>query len=160
MDCSTPGSSVHGDSPSKSPGMGCHALLHWIFPTQGLNPDLPHCRQIVYCLRHQGLYSISLILSWLFGVRQELTILSSHQSLKSIMRDYRLKSHGILLKSLTWSFSVSGFCLCNGKILDIMCVWCVVCVCVCVCVCEREREITAVIFSDLEDLCISPIWPK
>ena len=67
------------------------------------------------------------------------------------MRDYRLKSHGILLKSLTWSFPVSGFCLCNGKILEIMCV------CVCVCVRERERERTAVIFSDFADLYISPI---
>ena len=33
MDCSTPGS-VHGDSPSKNDGMGCHALLQKIFPTQ------------------------------------------------------------------------------------------------------------------------------
>ena len=28
-------------------------LLQGIFPTQGLNPDLPHCRQILYCLSHQ-----------------------------------------------------------------------------------------------------------
>ena len=27
MDCSPPGSSVHGDSPGKNPGVGCHALL-------------------------------------------------------------------------------------------------------------------------------------
>ena len=25
-----------------------------IFPTQGLNPGLPHCRQTLYCLSHQG----------------------------------------------------------------------------------------------------------
>ena len=25
-----------------------------IFPTQGLNPGLLHCRQILYCLSHQG----------------------------------------------------------------------------------------------------------
>ena len=35
MDCSLPGSSVHGDSPGKNTGMGCHALLQGIFPTQG-----------------------------------------------------------------------------------------------------------------------------
>ena len=40
MDCSPPGSSVHGDSPGKSTGVGCHALLQRIFPTQGLNPHL------------------------------------------------------------------------------------------------------------------------
>ena len=33
--------------------MGCHALLQGIFPNQGSNPGLPHCRQILYCLRHQ-----------------------------------------------------------------------------------------------------------
>ena len=35
-------------------GMGHHALLQRIFPTQGSNPGLPHCRQILYCLSHQG----------------------------------------------------------------------------------------------------------
>ena len=37
MDCSLPGSSVHGNSPGKNTGVGCHALLQGIFPTQGLN---------------------------------------------------------------------------------------------------------------------------
>ena len=54
MDCNPPGSSVQGDSPGKNTGVGCHALLHGIFPTPGSNPDLPHCRQILYCLGHQG----------------------------------------------------------------------------------------------------------
>ena len=38
VDCSPPGSSVHGDSPGKNTGVDCHALLQRIFPTQGLNP--------------------------------------------------------------------------------------------------------------------------
>ena len=54
MDCRPPGSSVHGYSPGKKAGMGCHALLQGIFPTQGSNPDLPHCRGILYRLSHQG----------------------------------------------------------------------------------------------------------
>ena len=54
MDCSWPGFSVHGDSPSKNTGVGCHALLQGIFLTQGLNPGLPHCRWILYHLSHQG----------------------------------------------------------------------------------------------------------
>ena len=53
-DCNPPGSSVHGDSPGKSTRVGCHALLQEVFPTLGLNPDLPHCRWILYCLSHQG----------------------------------------------------------------------------------------------------------
>ena len=54
MDCSLPGSSVHRDSPGKNTGVGCHALFQGIFPTQGSNLGLPHCRQILYCLSHQG----------------------------------------------------------------------------------------------------------
>ena len=54
IDYSPPGSSVHGDSPGKNTGVGCHALLQGIFPTQGSNPGLPPCRQILYFLRHQG----------------------------------------------------------------------------------------------------------
>ena len=34
--------------------MGCHFLLQEIFPTQRLNPGLPHCRQIFYRLSQQG----------------------------------------------------------------------------------------------------------
>ena len=33
---------------------GCHLLLQGIFPTQGSNPGLPHCRQTLYHLSHQG----------------------------------------------------------------------------------------------------------
>ena len=54
MDCSSPGSSVHGDFPRKNTGVGCHALFQGIFPTQGSNPGLPHCRQILYQLSHKG----------------------------------------------------------------------------------------------------------
>ena len=53
MDCSPPGSSVHADSPCKNTKRGCHALLQRIVPTQGSNPGLPHCRQILYHLNHQ-----------------------------------------------------------------------------------------------------------
>ena len=48
MDCSPPGSSVHGDFLGKNIGVGCHALLQGTFPTQRLNPGLPHCRWILY----------------------------------------------------------------------------------------------------------------
>ena len=41
------------NSPGKNTGVGCHALLQGIFPTQGSNPSLPHCRCILYHLNHQ-----------------------------------------------------------------------------------------------------------
>ena len=40
-------------SPGKNTGGGCHFLLQGIFLTQGLNPSLLHCRQILYHLNHQ-----------------------------------------------------------------------------------------------------------
>ena len=48
MDCRPLGSSVHGDSPGKNTGMGRHALLQRIFPTQRSNAGFPHCRHILY----------------------------------------------------------------------------------------------------------------
>ena len=42
------------DFPGKSTGVGCHFLLQGVFPTQGSDPGLPHCRQMLYRLSHQG----------------------------------------------------------------------------------------------------------
>ena len=53
MDCTSPGSFVHGDSPGKNTGGGGHALLQGIFPTQGLNLGLLYCGWILYHLSHQ-----------------------------------------------------------------------------------------------------------
>ena len=44
------GSTVHGDSPGKNTGVGSHALLQGIFPSQGSNRHLLHCRWILYQL--------------------------------------------------------------------------------------------------------------
>ena len=54
MDGSPPGSSCLWDFPGKNTGVGCHALLQGIFPTQGSNPGLQHCGQTLYHLSHQG----------------------------------------------------------------------------------------------------------
>ena len=60
MDCRLPGFSVQGISQAR--------ILEWvdfllqeIFPTQGLNPSLPHCRQTLYHLSHQGITFVFLI---------------------------------------------------------------------------------------------------
>ena len=52
MDCSPP--SYPWNSPGKNIGVGCHALLQGIFPTQRLNAGLLHWRQILYRVSHQG----------------------------------------------------------------------------------------------------------
>ena len=41
-------------SPGQNPEVGNCSLLQGIFPTQGLNSGLPHCRGILHQLRHQG----------------------------------------------------------------------------------------------------------
>ena len=68
------------NSPGKSAGVSCHSLLQGIFPTQRLNPGLPHCRQILYQLSHQGIHisflhnckcfarCMSYLFKWLPGV--------------------------------------------------------------------------------------------
>ena len=40
--------------PGQNTGVGSLSLLQGIFPTQGANPGLPHCRRILYQLSHQG----------------------------------------------------------------------------------------------------------
>ena len=52
-DCRMPGSSVHGNSPGKNTRVGFHALVQGIFPTQGSNPGLPHCRLNLYHLSYK-----------------------------------------------------------------------------------------------------------
>ena len=54
MEYSLPESSVHGDSPGRSTGVGSSSLIQGIFLTQGSNPGLLHCRQILFCLSQQG----------------------------------------------------------------------------------------------------------
>ena len=42
------------NSPGENTGVGCHSLLQGIFPTWGSNLGLPHYKQILFHLRHQG----------------------------------------------------------------------------------------------------------
>ena len=97
LDCSLPGSSVHGDSPGKNTGVGCHALLQGILPNQGLKPFFPPCGRILYYLSHQG----SPVGCW-----------TLHQmTLCGLMTDSEVIAHswhGINLSQFT-SPSVSGY---------------------------------------------------
>ena len=43
------------NSPGHNTGVGTLSLLQQIFPTQGSNPGLPHCRWILYHLSHKGI---------------------------------------------------------------------------------------------------------
>ena len=54
MDCSPPRYTLSIGSSGKKTGVGCHVLLQGILPTLVPIPGLPHCRQILYCLKYQG----------------------------------------------------------------------------------------------------------
>ena len=54
MDCSLPGSSVHGIFQARVLEWTAISFSRGIFPTQGSNPGIPHCRQMLYCPSHQG----------------------------------------------------------------------------------------------------------
>ena len=60
-------------SPSQKTGVGSHSLLQGIFPTQGSDPDFPHCRRILYCLSHQGSLSRSVVSDSLWSHRRQHT---------------------------------------------------------------------------------------
>ena len=80
------GSSVHGASPGKNTGVGCHALLQGIFPTQGIEfrsptwqvdslPSEPQGKpsEKVTCLVYNPLFLLfEMLISWLVSVHSTL----------------------------------------------------------------------------------------
>ena len=52
--CDPKDHTVHEILPDQNTGEGSLSLLQGIFPTQGSNPDLPHCRRTLYQLSHSG----------------------------------------------------------------------------------------------------------
>ena len=65
--------------------MGCHSLLQGIFPTQGLNPHLLHCRQILYHLSHQSFSCVRLFAAPRTAARQASLSITNSQSLLKLM---------------------------------------------------------------------------
>ena len=57
------------NSPGQNTGVGSLSLLWGIFPTQGLNPGLPHCRQILYKLSHKESTRIMVWVAYPFSSR-------------------------------------------------------------------------------------------
>ena len=70
------------NSPSQNIGVGSLSLLQRIFQTQGSNPGLPHCRQILYQLSHKGnpfgLGHILILASWVLETMRPVTAWLDH----------------------------------------------------------------------------------
>ena len=73
-----PSFSVHRDSPGKNTGVGCLDLLQGIFSTQGSNPVLLRCRQILYHPSHQGIWKYMILSSnqWFKKCHSKIIILN------------------------------------------------------------------------------------
>ena len=57
------------NSPGQNVRVGSLSFFQGIFPTQGLNPGLPHCRWVLYQLSHQGSLKISEWVAYPFSSR-------------------------------------------------------------------------------------------
>ena len=86
-------------------GVGSLSLLQGIFPTQELNPGLPHCRQILYQLSHKRspkrkcAYEYWSEKCWRRLLRDPWTTRRSNQSiLKEISPEYSLEGWMLKLK--------------------------------------------------------------
>ena len=106
------------DFPGKSTGVGCYFLLHGIFQTQGSNPGLPHCRQTLYLLSHQGSPSAlkvvsSAYLRLLIFLPAILTAAwaSSSLAFHMICAVYRLNKQGDDIPGVTGKFGLLPFVL-------------------------------------------------
>ena len=76
------------DFPGKNTGVGCHALLQGIFPTQGLNPGLLHCRQTLWSEppgKSPELWDVVLILGNVFLCSQILEAMNTYILLRILI---------------------------------------------------------------------------
>ena len=87
--------------------MGSHSLLQGIFLTQGLNSGLLHCRQTVYCLRHQG---------------STVSHLFCGEKVRSVARVSCTRCRGAGSRRVTFFLSL----LCNGVITSLWACLCLI----------------------------------
>ena len=86
MDCSPPGSSVHGNFPGKNIGVGCHFLLEGIFPTQWSNPHLLHWQGDSWPLNHSDFTIKDLTM------QRKISNLLEEESYRSVRHTFTLAS--------------------------------------------------------------------
>ena len=122
MDCSPPGSSVHGTFQARNTGAACHFLLQGIFPTQGWNlrllclllwqadslPLAPYCIRSNHIIRHRHhhlhLYVLKVANSGDPGIsslQQSLRVVRGHWGVLWV-RAWDAGSHGLLTNLGPW----------------------------------------------------------
>ena len=106
--------------------MGCHFLLQEIFPTQGLNPGLPHCRQMLYRLSHQGRFiKESRQIGYMVLGTQPFILLSHHlQGAASFFFFFFLILRWIYLFLAALDLRCCAGCLQLLRVRATFCLWC------------------------------------
>ena len=94
------------NSPGQNTGVGSLSLLQGIFPTQGSNPGLPHCRRILYQLSHKGspIFNIVVLYSILYLPCFSFNIFSLSASIWKISLCFISRLPLSLHLCLTWHF--------------------------------------------------------
>ena len=94
------------NSPGTNTGVGCHSLLQNISPTQGLNPALPHHRQIVYHLSHKGSpNSIKTLKIKLFFKKSKWNLPINHMAIEWLWGFFLLVFFFFFLFYVLWDLS-------------------------------------------------------
>ena len=100
------------NSPGKNTEVGCQSLLQGMFLTQGSNPGLRHCRQILYHLSHkesllfcQPYLTVVVVITW---INKTSTILPC-LAFTSLICDYTIKHSPLHLKMKTVVFCLIRF---------------------------------------------------
>ena len=83
MDCRLPGSPVHGILQARILERVDIPFSGGVFPTQGSNPGVKRCRQILYHLRHQGgpyiyMYVHTYVCVYVYAIKLLFWVLSSN----------------------------------------------------------------------------------
>ena len=86
MYCSPPGSSVHGDSPGKNTGVGCHALLQGDLPNPGIQSRSPALQVVSLPAELPGkpFHSNSLSIYYLYSFRQSKILFANNDGSISV----------------------------------------------------------------------------
>ena len=109
------------NSPSLNTGVGSRSLLQGIFPTQGSNPGLPHCRRILYQLSHQGTPAPSYLLYSQLCLGVHFQNSNWHSWYQKWAEKAEGKKWGLETRSLTVLLAIrisSSWCVRHGQSLE------------------------------------------
>ena len=107
-------SGIPWNSPGQNTRVGCLSLLQGIFPTQGSNPGLPHCRQVLYQLSHKGSPRTLEGVAYPFSRGSSLTQESNHGHLHCRWILYQLSYQGSPDDSLASPLILTTKCMVCG----------------------------------------------